>query len=59
VIRVRTRSARAAELFRYYWETTRDCVRPAVITDAMGAAGFRDVQRKIELGIFSEYSGTA
>lgn len=58
VIRVRTRSARAAELFRYYWETTRDCVRPEVIVDAMRAAGFEDVQRKIELGIFSEYTGT-
>ena len=58
VIRMRTRSARAAELFRYYWETTRDCVRPAVIVDALQGAGFVDVKRKIELGIFSEYTGT-
>ena len=58
VIRVRTRSARAAELFRYYWETTRDCVRPEVIVDAMRGAGFEDVQRKKEMGIFSEYMGT-
>jgi demethylmenaquinone methyltransferase / 2-methoxy-6-polyprenyl-1,4-benzoquinol methylase len=58
VIRVRTGSARAAELFRYYWETTRDCVRPEVIVDAMRGAGFEDVKRKIELGIFSEYTGT-
>lgn len=58
VIRVRTRSARTAELFRYYWETTRDCVRPAVIIDALRAAGFEDVKRTTELGIFSEYSGT-
>jgi demethylmenaquinone methyltransferase/2-methoxy-6-polyprenyl-1,4-benzoquinol methylase len=57
VIRVRTGSARAAELFRYYWETTRDCVRPEVIIDAMGVGGFEDVKRKIELGIFSEYTG--
>lgn len=58
VIRMRTRSARTAELFRYYWETTRDCVRPEVIVDALRAAGFEDVKRKIELGIFSEYTGT-
>jgi demethylmenaquinone methyltransferase/2-methoxy-6-polyprenyl-1,4-benzoquinol methylase len=58
VIRMRTRSARAAELFRYYWETTRDCVRPEVIVEAMRGAGFEDVKRKIELGVFSEYTGT-
>jgi demethylmenaquinone methyltransferase/2-methoxy-6-polyprenyl-1,4-benzoquinol methylase len=58
VIHLRTRSARTAELFRYYWETTRDCVRPAVITEALGAAGFEGVQRGVELGIFSEYSAT-
>jgi demethylmenaquinone methyltransferase / 2-methoxy-6-polyprenyl-1,4-benzoquinol methylase len=57
-IRLRTGSARSAELFRYYWETTRDCVRPAVILDALRGAGFADAKRKIELGIFSEYSGT-
>jgi demethylmenaquinone methyltransferase/2-methoxy-6-polyprenyl-1,4-benzoquinol methylase len=58
VIRLRTGSARAAELFRYYWETTRDCVRPEVITNALANAGFAEAHRRIELGIFSEYSGT-
>ena len=57
-IRLRTRSARAAELFRYYWETTRDCVRPEVILDALSAAGFADAQRNVSMGIFSEYSAT-
>lgn len=57
-IRLRSGSPRAAELFRYYWETTRDCVRPEVIVAAMQGAGFTDVKRKIELGIFSEYTGT-
>jgi demethylmenaquinone methyltransferase/2-methoxy-6-polyprenyl-1,4-benzoquinol methylase len=57
VIGLRTRNRKAAELFRYYWETTRDCVRPTVITEALTAAGFENVQRRIELGIFSEYSG--
>jgi demethylmenaquinone methyltransferase / 2-methoxy-6-polyprenyl-1,4-benzoquinol methylase len=57
-MRIRSRNARAAEMLRYYWETTRDCVRPDVILDALRAAGFTDVQRRVELGIFSEYSGT-
>jgi demethylmenaquinone methyltransferase/2-methoxy-6-polyprenyl-1,4-benzoquinol methylase len=54
-IRLRTRSARAAQLYRYYWETTRDCVRPEVILNAMREAGFADAQRRVEMGIFSEY----
>lgn len=57
-IRLRTRSARAAQLYRYYWETTRDCVRPEVIMDAQRQAGFVDVVRNVELGIFSEYQAT-
>ena len=58
VIRLRTRSPRTAELFRYYWETTRDCVRPEVILEAMREAGLDEPQRSVELGIFSEYSAT-
>ena len=58
-IRIRSRSANAAKLFRYYWETTRDCVRPEVILDALTAAGFTDTKRHVELGIFSEYSATS
>lgn len=57
-MRLRSRNARAAELLRYYWETTRDCVRPPVIIDALHAAGFSDAKRGVELGIFSEYSAT-
>jgi demethylmenaquinone methyltransferase/2-methoxy-6-polyprenyl-1,4-benzoquinol methylase len=57
IIRLRTGSNRAADLFRYYWETTRDCVRPEVILEALREAGFADVKRNVEMGIFSEYSG--
>jgi demethylmenaquinone methyltransferase/2-methoxy-6-polyprenyl-1,4-benzoquinol methylase len=56
IIRMRA-NARTAELFRYYWETTRDCVRPEVILDAMRDAGFSNASRSVELGIFSEYVG--
>lgn len=59
VIRLRTGEPKTAELFRYYWDTTRDCVRPEVILQAMRDAGFADVQRERALGIFSEYSGTS
>lgn len=55
IIRLRA-GARTAELFRYYWETTRDCVRPNVILNAMRNAGFSEVARGKTLGIFSEYS---
>lgn len=57
-VRIRTRSARAAELFRYYWETTRDCVRPAVILDTLGSAGFEQPARRAEMGLFSEYTAS-
>jgi demethylmenaquinone methyltransferase/2-methoxy-6-polyprenyl-1,4-benzoquinol methylase len=54
---VMSRSAKTARLMRYYWVTTRECVRPEVILDALRSAGFDDVQRHVELQIFSEYSG--
>lgn len=55
VVRFRTRNAQATKLFHYYWETTRDCVRPEVILDGLRDAGFADTTREVALGIFSEY----
>lgn len=52
-----SRSAKTAKMMRYYWVTTRECVRPDVILDTMRSAGFEDVNRHVELQIFSEYSG--
>lgn len=54
-----TRRRRVATMMRYYWVTTRDCVRPEVILSAMTRAGLRDAKRTVDLGIFSEYSGLA
>lgn len=54
---VMSRSVKTAKLMRYYWVTTRECVRPGVILDALRSAGFADVNRHVELTIFSEYSG--
>jgi demethylmenaquinone methyltransferase/2-methoxy-6-polyprenyl-1,4-benzoquinol methylase len=55
LVRMRTRNARATQLFHYYWETTRDCVRPEIILGGLDDAGFADTNRNVALGIFSEY----
>ncbi len=57
VLGVISRSAKTAKLMRYYWVTTRECVRPEVILDALRSAGFDDAQRHVEMALFSEYSG--
>ena len=44
-------------LWEYYWDTINACVPPAALREAMEAAGFADVKRHAELGIFSEYTG--
>ncbi len=58
LVRMRTRNAGATKLLHYYWETTRECVRPQVILDALRNAGFSDTKREVSLGIFSEYVAT-
>lgn len=50
-----TGSEDAREMMSYYWETIDACVPPENILAAIEAAGFRDVERRIELGIFSAY----
>ena len=55
--RLARRSAEAQELMRYYWDTIETCVPPATILAAMHDAALVDCQRRVELGIFSEYTG--
>jgi demethylmenaquinone methyltransferase / 2-methoxy-6-polyprenyl-1,4-benzoquinol methylase len=55
VSRVIARGAGTPELMRYYWDTIEACAPPAAIISALAAAGFRDVDQHLELGIFSEY----
>ena len=43
------------DLMRYHWDTIAACVPPAAIISALTAAGFVDVERRLDLGIFSEY----
>lgn len=44
------------ELMRYYWDTIEACVPPEAVMQGMAQAGFADVVRHVELGIFSAYS---
>lgn len=54
--RLRSRNREAARLMHYYWDTIAACVPPESIMEALRRAGFGDVQRHVELGIFSEYT---
>jgi demethylmenaquinone methyltransferase / 2-methoxy-6-polyprenyl-1,4-benzoquinol methylase len=42
-------------LMRYYWDTIEACASPDIIMARLGEAGFKDVNRHVEIGIFSEY----
>jgi demethylmenaquinone methyltransferase/2-methoxy-6-polyprenyl-1,4-benzoquinol methylase len=46
------------DLMRYYWDTIEHCVPPARILQALTDAGFAAPQRRVEFGMFSEYSGS-
>jgi demethylmenaquinone methyltransferase/2-methoxy-6-polyprenyl-1,4-benzoquinol methylase len=54
--RLVTRSADTATLWRYYWDTIEACIPATQVLDAMRRAGFAEVNRYVELGIFSEYT---
>jgi demethylmenaquinone methyltransferase/2-methoxy-6-polyprenyl-1,4-benzoquinol methylase len=49
------RNPDSPKLMRYYWDTIEACAAPADILAAIRIAGFIDVERHVELGIFSEY----
>lgn len=50
-------SATTRELWAYYWQTIDACVPTGQVMDSLGNAGFVDVWRRSDFGIFSEYSG--
>ena len=56
--RLVTRSADTATLWRYYWDTIEACIPAERVLDAMRRAGFAQVGRHVELGLFYEYTGT-
>ncbi|MDF3034968.1 MAG: Methyltransferase type 11 [Paucimonas sp.] len=50
-----SRSKETSLLWKYYWDTIEACAKPADVMQTLQNAGFRDVNRYVELGIFSEY----
>ena len=56
--RVLTRDPETVRIWRYYWDTIEACVAPEVVLQALRNAGFVDVRRHVEVGIFSEYQAT-
>lgn len=46
-----------SRLWRFYWDSIDACIAPSLVLDAMRRAGFVEVARNVELGIFSEYFG--
>jgi demethylmenaquinone methyltransferase/2-methoxy-6-polyprenyl-1,4-benzoquinol methylase len=57
ISRITTRTRQSPMLWQYYWDTIEACVPPEQVMQAMRDAGFVDVKRYVELGIFSEYTG--
>jgi demethylmenaquinone methyltransferase/2-methoxy-6-polyprenyl-1,4-benzoquinol methylase len=58
IAKVVARKRDTAELWRYYWDTIEACIPPQTVVQALRDAGFHDVRRHVELGIFSEYTAT-
>jgi demethylmenaquinone methyltransferase/2-methoxy-6-polyprenyl-1,4-benzoquinol methylase len=57
ISRLTARTAQSPLLWQYYWDTIEACVPPESVMAAMREAGFVDVKRRVELGVFSEYTG--
>lgn len=58
IARLVSRSNDTARLWEYYWDTIDACIPPNTVLKALEDAGFTQVQRYVELGIFSEYTAT-
>lgn len=56
IARLVGRQRDSTELWRYYWDTIEACIAPEQVMQALRAAGFAEVRRHVELGIFSEYT---
>jgi demethylmenaquinone methyltransferase / 2-methoxy-6-polyprenyl-1,4-benzoquinol methylase len=56
IARVVGKQGHTSELWRYYWDTIEACIPGPQVLAALQAAGFANVQRHVELGIFSEFT---
>lgn len=50
-----SRSKDTSLLWQYYWDTIEACAKPEDVMKTLENAGFKNVDRYVELGIFSEY----
>jgi demethylmenaquinone methyltransferase/2-methoxy-6-polyprenyl-1,4-benzoquinol methylase len=57
IARVFGGTAGATDLWRYFWDSIEACLPPAQVLAALREAGFADVRRDVELGIFNAYVG--
>jgi demethylmenaquinone methyltransferase/2-methoxy-6-polyprenyl-1,4-benzoquinol methylase len=53
--RLVVRNGDTSVLWRYYWDSIEACAAPASVMHTLSDAGFANVDRHLELGIFSEY----
>ncbi|SAL29440.1 ubiquinone/menaquinone biosynthesis methyltransferase [Caballeronia arvi] len=58
IARIVGKKEESVELMRYYWDTIEACVPPDTVLAAIRRAGFANVRRDVELGIFSAYCAT-
>ena len=58
IARFAARKHASPELWRYYWDTIEACIAPETVLQALRDAGFANVQQRLELGIFSEYTAS-
>ena len=58
VVRLFTRSIEAARMMWYYWDTMETVVSPDTVVNALQRAGFAHVERRVSIGLFSEYEAS-
>lgn len=54
--RLTTRHRDTPTLWHYYWDTIEACASAERVMNTIDGAGFADVHRHVQLGIFSEYN---
>jgi demethylmenaquinone methyltransferase/2-methoxy-6-polyprenyl-1,4-benzoquinol methylase len=53
--RIVSSQKKTTTMWRYYWDTIEACAPPEQVVATLEAAGLAQVDRHVELGIFSEY----
>ena len=53
--RVVSKHKESETIWRYYWDSIEACVPPEQVVATLRAAGLKQVNRYVEVGVFSEY----